>query len=564
MQHDPDLMQEERSIQAAGAPEAVKRLKEALFAHVKALAMQPGNPAIMTELAVTLGEAGQAGLALALINKVLGREPHFAAALKVKADMLCRGNNSEAAFEAYTEALAHNPEDADLHNTYGNLLAGMNKPAAAIAHYNTAISLEPNKAVSYRNLGGILNTLMRYDEAAVKYKYALALEPDCIEAMHGLGLAYCQQGFYDQAIAVFHEAIQLNANDINSWLQMAACYRELQQDDNALECYDEAIRLQPDNADAHYGKAVTLLSQGVWDEGFKHYEYRRQINTADTPRDFAQPQWDGTEQPGKTLLVYAGQGLGDTVQFIRLASMARARVGKVVAEVQPALCRLLRFSLPDIEFVARGESPPDFDIQAPLMSLPGLLGITEACLPVACNYIMAKPDRVKIWDTFLSGKPGLRIGLHWQGNPVTPGDNKGRSIPLRLFAPLFEIPDTRFISLQKNDGLEQIAGLTPEQQANLQMLGDDFDSGRDAFLDAVAVMANLDLIITSDNAMAHLAGALGRPCWLLLKKVPDWRWLQQREDSPWYPSMRLFRQKNENCWQALIPEIESALKEVLV
>jgi hypothetical protein len=272
--------------------------------------------------------------------------------------------------------------------------------------------------------------------------------------------------------------------------------------------------------------------------------------------------WDGTPQPDKTLFVFAEQGLGDTLQFIRFIRAARLLVGKVIVEVQPGLRRLLKDVVDDALMIGQGEAVPPFDLYAPLMSLPGLLQLEEHALSAGRSYIQPEPELVESWATRLAGKPGLRIGLNWQGNPKAVVD-KGRSIPLLELEGLLGTPDTRFICLQKNAGVEQINNLPAEKQAIIEQLGDDFDAGKDAFIDTAAVMANLDLIITTDTAMAHLAGALGRPCWVLLKFMPDWRWMTVREDTPWYPSTRLFRQHNEGDWPEVVSRVQQALLDVL-
>ncbi len=584
------------SLEATLAMHQRGKISEARTAYQAILAQEPSNLTAQHYLGVATYQLGDALAAEQILQQVVDSKPDYAEAWGNLALAFKNQQKIPQASEAFQKALSLTPNNADVHNNYGNLLTAEKKYDAAIAHYNTAISLQPNRADSYQNLGNALGDLERYDEAVEKYQRALALKPDYVAAMNGLGKAYRQQNKFDQAIAVFREATQVDTISPDAWSNMGVCYRELRQYDEALKCYDEAIkrnpnhaesysnralalhysgdlagaevayrealRLKPDRADAQFGLGAIMLTQGKWSEGFKQYEWRRKMADSGPLRTFEQPMWDGSVQPDKTLFLFAEQGLGDTLQFVRFVELARARVGKVIIEMQPGLCRLLKDSVGDAEVIGQGDAIPTFDLYSPLMSLPGLLDINEATLPAPRSYIVAEPERVKIWEAFLSGKPGLRIGLNWQGNPKAIVD-KGRSIPLKLLAPLLEVPDTRFICLQKNAGIEQIAGLTPEQQARIEQLGEDFDAGKDAFIDTAAVMANLDLIITTDTAMAHLAGALGRPCWVLLKSMPDWRWMTVRTDSPWYPATRLFRQQREADWPAVVAEVEAALKEVL-
>jgi hypothetical protein len=273
-------------------------------------------------------------------------------------------------------------------------------------------------------------------------------------------------------------------------------------------------------------------------------------------RSYPQPAWTGKESlDGKILFIYPEQGLGDTIQFCRYAELAEARGAKVILSVQDPLVRLMRQLGPTIGIVGQDAAPPDFDYHVALMSLPWAFRTDWNTFPARIPYLRAEPERVGKWRRII-GNGGFKVGICWQGNRRGQVD-AGRSFPVRQFECLAGLPGVRLISLQKNDGAGQLldlpAGMTVET------LGDDFDSGGDAFVDTAAAMENLDLVITSDTAIAHLAGALGRPTWIALKHVGDWRWFLDRSDSPWYPTVRLFRQSQRGDWAGVFSEIERQL-----
>jgi hypothetical protein len=329
--------------------------------------------------------------------------------------------------------------------------------------------------------------------------------------------------------------------------------------DEALNSHDRAIELNPDFVQAHWNKAICALLAGDFETGWPLYEWRKKKVEPQGVTALPQPVWSGSEPlGGKTLLLHGEQGLGDTIQFCRFALLAQERGARVILAVQDPLTRLLQNLAPDIATIPLSSAPPDFDYQAALLSLPLAFG-TGGISPVQPPYLRAENEKVGKWRE-RTGDHGFRIGICWQGNRQTKID-AGRSFPLRHFEALAAIPDLRLISLQKNDGVEQLSdqphGMTVEA------LGDDFDAGPDAFVDTAAMMMSLDLIITSDTAIAHLAGALGRPIWLVLQHVPDWRWLLDRSDSPWYPTMRLFRQPRPGAWPSVFADLALELRTLV-
>jgi hypothetical protein len=323
--------------------------------------------------------------------------------------------------------------------------------------------------------------------------------------------------------------------------------KELGRPVEALDCYRAALRLHPDDPVLHVNLGIALLLAGRFDAGWEEYEWRFRAGAARIP-PCTQPRWNGEELAGRTLLIRAEQGIGDTIQFCRYVTMAAAR-GPVALEVQPGLRHLVR-DLP-ARIIEAGGVLPVFDLWCPLLSLPPLLGMQAPAPP----YLTADADRVAAWRDRI-GVHGRRIGIAWQGNPASAAE-RGRSIPLREFLPLAQIPGVRLISLQKHHGLEQFAGVP--DGVRIETLDDDFDAGPDAFIDTAAVMQCLDMVITSDTSVAHLAGALGRPVWVGLQHVPDWRWLLEGEDCLWYPTMRLFRQTKRGDWGGVFARMAELL-----
>jgi hypothetical protein len=315
------------------------------------------------------------------------------------------------------------------------------------------------------------------------------------------------------------------------------------------------LELKPDYADAHLNRAVAWLLAGDWQRGWPEYQWRWRTKHL-IPRRFPQPAWAGEPLTGKAILLHAEQGLGDTIQFVRYASLVKQHDATVIMECPKPLLALLEGCAGVDQLVGQGDDLPAFDVHAPLLSVPGILNTSLETIPARIPYLFARPLLLEQWRRTLIGLDGFKIGITWQGSPKFRGDCF-RSIPLRCFAPLARIPGVRLISLQKGAGAEQLA----EVQGLFSVA--ELGSRLPDFIDTAAVMKNLDLVITSDTGPAHLAGALGVPVWVALSFAPDWRWLLDRSDSPWYPTMRLFRQTELGHWPAVFEEIAGALRERL-
>ena len=322
----------------------------------------------------------------------------------------------------------------------------------------------------------------------------------------------------------------------------------------ALADFDRAIALAPDAAQAHWSKSIVKMATGELAEGFALYEWRKKLPVPIEARDYPQPLWTGAQDlAGKALFLYIEQGLGDTILFYRYALMARAKGARVVLAAQDSIGPLLRDADSGIEILRLTEVPDRFDYHAPLMSLPLAFGTQMQTIPASVPYLRARPERVAHWRGRLSDK-GFKIGLCWQGAT----NIAGRSFPLAALRAIAELENVRLISLQKGDGADQIQAAA--HGMTIETLGEDFDAGEGAFLDSAAVMTSLDLIITPDTSLAHLAGALGRPAWVALKHIADWRWFLERDDTPWYPSLKLFRQQTPGDWTPVFAQMQAQLR----
>jgi tetratricopeptide (TPR) repeat protein len=572
---------------SAAALRELGRPEEALARASAAIALQPTTDA-WCHRGTALRDMERFAEALASFDQAIALTPQCVEAHNYRGMTLRQLQRSAEALASFDRALALRPQSAELHNNRGNVLRHLQRFAEALASYGQAIALQPNFAAAHNNRGLVLQALERYTEAAGSYQRALALQPDFAEAHNNLGTVQCELGQPEAALASCNRALQLQPGMPGARANLGNALRDLQRPEealaqyelavleapllaaghshrgnalfdlklipDALASYQRAIELDPRHAHAHFNKGLCLLLCGDLVRGLPLYEWRKELKRRAAPA-LAGPAWLG-EAPisGKTLFVYADQALGDTIQFCRYAKRLEERGARVVLAVQPQLRELLTSLSPTIRIVASGEQPPGCDYHCALMSLPLALATTLADIPANVPYLYAEPQRVARWRARI-GDAGCKVGIVWQGsrNRI----DVGRSVPLEMFGRLATIPGVRLVSLQKGDALGQLRPGSP--QLVVEVLGEDFDSGPQAFLDSAAVISHLDLVITCDTALAHLAGALGRPTWVALKHVPDWRWLLDRADSPWYPSMRLFRQPRPGDWDGVFAAIHCEL-----
>jgi tetratricopeptide (TPR) repeat protein len=524
---------------------ALGRWSEAVAAYEQALRAEPDDVEVLTNLAGAYRELGRFDDAVRCCRRALSLQPDFAAAHNNLGNALKAQKKLNEAVVCYQTALSFQPNFAEAQNNLGSALRDQGKFDEAVICYQRALSLKPNQASTHNNLGNALKDLGEFDGAVASYLHALRIKPHYPEALNNLGTAYREQEKLDEAATCLREALDLKPTYAEAHNNLGNVLRGQGNAAAAIECYEQAIRLRPDDAEAHMNLGMTLLLRGDFERGWTEYEWRRRTEGA-----IEEPSalWDGSPLEGRPILVTTEQGVGDTIQFVRYTPLVRARGGSVWLDCRPEL-RTLLADCPGIDrLIEPGQPLPDFAAYVPLMSLPGILGTDLNNIPNEVPYLRVDPARQRRWSHELSGLKGSRVGIVWRGNPKQRSDRR-RSISLAHLAPLTDVPGVQLVSLQKGSNVESLE--TFERDSEIVEIGSRLED----FADTAAVLMNLDMLITSDTSVAHLAGALGRPVWLALAFDPDWRWLLGREDCPWYPTMRLYRQSRPGDWDEVFGRI---------
>ncbi|MBW7971442.1 tetratricopeptide repeat protein [Bradyrhizobium sp. BR 10289] len=464
-----------------------------------------------------------------------------------------RGRADEAVLH-FRRALELHPHDLDAANCCGALLFNLGRYAEALECFDVAEKLDPGSAALYQMRGACLQEANRFEEAEADYRKSIALDPSQAETYNNFGLLHARLGRHEQAIAHFDRSLELRPDFSAVLNNKALALLNLQLLDEAVATFHRSLTVDPGNAPATFNLATIQLLTGDLERGFAGREARWKLPVGLPERGFSQPLWRG-DQPiaGKTLLLHSEEGMGDAIQFARYATMAAALGARVILEVQPPIRQLLA----EVSGVADCVDRPSatslaFDLHCPLGTLPSAFGTRLDTIPFAESYIPAPPpERMAAWEDRLGPHDRFRVGLVWSGNPGHKNDHN-RSMPLRTLAPLLDC-DVQFVSLQKSAQDEDLAFL--RECSDIIDLSDDLTD----MSDTAALVACLDLVISVDTSVAHLAGALGAPVWTMLPFNPDWRWLLGRDDSPWYSSMRLFRQPERGDWASVVDRVRSAL-----
>ncbi len=558
------------------------------------LRAEPGNVNALHFLGILANQTGRHDVGIPLLRQAIALNPsvpdmhaNLASALFDHGNILFGKEMIAQAADCYQQALAINPSQAETHSNLGNTYHRQGQLAEAAACFRQALVLNPQYADAHFNLGNVCFDQGKFEEAVACYRAALRLNLQHADAHNNLGNVLKELGQLADAAESYRQAIRFRPTEPQFYANLGNVLKDQGQLASAAECYRQALRNAPNRAEIHASLGVALAWQGYLQEAAEYFESALRIDSAHwfarwnrsllqllqgdfangwqdyelrfsrptmSPRSFHQPRWDGAPLDGKTILVHAEQGLGDSIQFARYLLLIRRRGGKVVFDCPPALHELFRGLKGADHLVGRGEPIPPFDVHVPLLSLPGVFQTTLDTIPAVIPYLDTDPELVAFWRKELArpAGDGFNIGIAWQGNPKVAGDCL-RSIPLECFAPLARLPGVRLVSLQKGHGTDQLNGLGERLQ--ILDLGDRLKT----FSDTAAVMMNLDLVISSDTSVAHLAGALGVPVWTALQLVPDWRWLLDRADSPWYPTMRLFRQKRFGAWDEVFNDMARAI-----
>ncbi len=544
----------------------------------------PLNTLQAMQLAMQNHNAGNLQQAEALYRNVLQADPNHSDALHLLGVLAAQVERYDIACELIQKAISINNAVPDYYSNLGNALKDQGKLAEAISYYQQAIVLNPNDANVYYNLGNALQDQGQLAEAITAFQHALSLNPQFCQVYNNLGKALKEQKQPADAIACFQQALFLNPNDVHAhnnlggvlkeqgnlteamlyiqralalnpnnadtYNNLATIWTEQNKLDKAIECYLKALRINPNLPDFHFNYGTLLLKKGDLITGWLKYEWRLKIKTGKYPQ-LKQPLWEGNPLAGRRLLVHWEQGFGDIIQFVRYLPLIKG--GTVILAIQSPLKQLLN-GLPgvDLLIVKSYDNEPDiaYDVWIPLLSLPNLFATTLDTIPASIPYLYPDSQKVEKWRTrFESAR--FKIGLVWSGNPKFQY-NRNRSASLAHFAPLASVQNISLFSLQKGEAAKQPI---PEGMEMIPLTEELED-----FSDTAAAINCLDLVISTDTAVPHLAGALGKPVWLLLHFSSDWRWLLDRNDNPWYPTMRLFRQAAPGDWASVFQQVVDALK----
>ena len=541
------------------------------------------------ETALAHYEQGKVPEAERILKEILRSQPDSTDALYLLAEISYGSGNYDAAVRYIRQAIQYDPGNAEAYSNLGFILQGKGQLDDAVKCYQKAIELNPDLLQAYMNLGNTFKEKGRFDDAVSYYQKALQICPDlpdvysnlgitllkarqpdkavvfCQRAVqlapndvnmyYNLGIALQENGQFEEAVACYHKASQLAPHDAAIYNNLAFALQENRRPYEAIPYYQKALSLQPDYATAHWNLALALLLTGNFREGWKEYEWRWETEyLSSSKRNFKKPMWTGSDIKGLTILLHAEQGFGDTFQFVRYAPLVAALGAEVVLECHKQSASLMGSVDGICRVLVRGEELPSFDVQCPLLSLPLAFDTTLETIPSKLPYMSADVSLTDKWKELLKHDDSkLKIGIVWAGNPGFK-QNHYRNIPLHFFVPLAGLPGVTLYSLQKGEE----AGTAKDPPVDMKLV--DYTSEINDFADTAAFIENLDLIISVDTAVAHLAGALGKPVWTLLPFSPEWRWLMEREDSPWYPTMRLFRQSSHGDWRPVIDRVIQELR----
>lgn len=525
---------------------------------LKVLAVDAHHADALYVLGMAAFKTGRFELAVRMIGRAIAvndRQPFFHANL---GNALQAQGKTDEAVVSLERALAINPNHVEACFNLGNIYFVQKKYDEAAACFKRAVGARPEYADAWCNLGNVLKTQRKLDESVDSYEHALALLPDHPDLYCNLGDALHLRGNLEEAVTCFKRTMALNPDHSKACNCLGNAYFDKGMLKESVAHCARAVELSPEFYDAQMNVSLLQLLQGEYLSGWRNYEVRWKVYPA---RQVDRPLWQGAAAPdgpaspaariqGRRILLHTEQGLGDSIQFLRYVPLVHAAGGTVVLDVPPRLRRLAA-QLPGVAaLVTTGDPLPPFDCHCPLMSLPQAFATTLDTIPARVPYLAAPAEALQAAATLPWHEGVMRIGLTWTGNPSHP-KNWSRTIPLALLEPLFKLDGAHFFSLQMGPAVAELAAAKADITDLAPVTGD--------MADTAAQMAHLDLILTVDTSIAHLAGALGKPTWLLLPALPDWRWLLDREDSPWYPTVRLFRQPKAGDWQSVVETLQRAL-----
>jgi tetratricopeptide (TPR) repeat protein len=520
----------------------------------KAIALNPNSFGAFNNLGLGLRDLRRSDAALECFDKSIALRPDYAEAHNNRGITLQDLGRIHDALASFDNAIALKPDYAEAHNNRGVVLRELGRLDDAVASFDQAIRLKPDYVEACTNRGKALQDLRRLAEALVSFDRALAVQPDAAAAWSDRGLVLQDLGRLGDALVSVDRAIALKPDDAGAYNNRGIILQELRRPHEAIASFDKAATLRPNYAEAYHNQSLCLLQAGRFDQGWRLYEWRKKVKEPVGDRSFSEQLWLGQDDIShKTIFVHWEQGLGDTILFCRFAASLRARGAKVVMSVQKPLYRLLQQFNPFVEIIHEDEVPAEFDCHCSLLSLPLALGVTVQTIPSSPRYILADEGLRSAWRARLPPKSKPRIGIVWS-TATRRKSGYERSIDLADLLPLL-LDDVDWISLQKemnDDDATLLQGL-PQIASYHKDLHD--------FADTAALIDHLDLVIAIDTSVAHLAGAIGKPVWIMLPYNADWKWLLDRDDTPWYPSARLFRRDDQRSWASVLTSVAAALRD---
>lgn len=532
------------------------QLAQALEVYHQVLGLQARHFDTLYMLGVLAGQTGNSAQAVQWIDKAIEIDPNYASAYSNRGNALNDLKQHQAAIDSYNQAIAIKPDHVDAYYNRGLALYELKQYQAAIDSYDKAVALRPGHAQACYNRGLALYQLKQYQAAIDSYRQATAIRPEHAQAYYNLGLAFAELKQHQAALDSYDQAIAIKPDYVEAYSNRGSILSDLGLNQAALDSYDHAIALRPDDAEGHWNQSLCHLQMGAFEPGWAKYEWRwktDKIESFKDKRDFPQPLWLGQEPLlGKTILLHSEQGLGDTLQFCRYAKLVRDLGASVILEVQRPLLTLLAQLDGVTALLATDERPPAFHYHCPMLSLPLAFGTKLDTIPAPDAYLRSAPDKVRQWKARLGDLDKPCVGLVWRGNPKHKND-ANRSIALSDLT-RFLPGHLRYVSLQKELGEADMDSL--KEHPEILHCEDELKD----FSDTAALCELVDVVISVDTSVAHLAGALGKPVWIVLPFNPDWRWLLDRSDSPWYRSARLYRQTAPGDWAGVLGRVAADLE----
>jgi tetratricopeptide (TPR) repeat protein len=532
---------------------ATGRPEEAVEAHRRAIALEPRLAEAHCNLGNALQALGLSDDAAASLARAVALKPELAEAHNNLGNVLKSQGLLGQAIAAYRRALEARPNYSDAWYNLGNTLLASRQPAEAESAFSRALLISPRNAEAHNNRGQALKELGRPDEALDACKKAIALNPAYAGAYTNLGNIMQTAQRWEEAIAAHRRALELQGDLVEAWSNLGNALMALNRTGEALAAYRSALRLRPDSAEIAYNECLVHLLQGEIPAAWEGYELRWGLGSLRRRPVQTRPPWSGNEPlEGRSIVVFSEQGFGDTLQFARYIPLLAERGAAVHAVVQDPLKSLVGRIRGVRSVGTPGEPWPECDFHCPLVSLPRAFRTALASIPSGVPYVIARPDRIEAAAGWLAPAGSPRVGVVWSGNPSHPND-RNRSLPVAALASVLTVSGRRWVSLQKE--------LRPGEQEIIHAAGAvDLSGQLNDFEDTAGAISQLDLVITVDTAVAHLAGAMGVTTWILLPFAPDWRWLLERDDSPWYPTARLFRQSKPGNWDSVLARVAGELK----